>query len=61
MDIKDAKDERRKSVERCLAILFTATEGPNESFMEMLEEYIEGNISLEELENRVDRMEYIGN
>ena len=53
------KEERRKSVARCLAILLTATEGPNELFMDALEGYIEGSISLEELEKRVDRLEYI--
>lgn len=58
--IADAKEERRKSVERCLAILLTATEGPNEMFMDALEEYIEGRISLSEMEKRVDRLEYIG-
>lgn len=56
----DAKEERRKSVQRCLAILLTATEGPNELFMEALDSYIEGNISLAEMEKRVDRLEYIG-
>jgi len=43
-----------------LAILLTATEGPNELFMEALDSYIEGNISLAEMEKRVDRLEYIG-
>ena len=55
----DAKEKRRRSVERCLAILLTATEGPNEMFMDALEEYIEGRISLSEMEKRVDRLEYI--
>ncbi len=55
-----AKEERRKSVQRCLAILLTATDGPNEAFMDALEAYIEGNISLSEMEKKVDRLEYIG-
>lgn len=56
----DAKAERRKSVQRCLAILLTATEGPNDKFMEALDAYVEGNISLTEMEKKVDRLEYIG-
>ena len=55
----DSKEERRKSVERCLAILLTATEGPNELFMNALESYIEGEISLSDLEKNVDLLEYI--
>ena len=53
------KEERRKSVERCLAILSTATNGPDELFMNALDSYIEGEISLSELEKKVDRLEYI--
>lgn len=53
------KEERRKSVERCLAILLTATNGPDELFMNALGSYIEGEISLFELEKKVDRLEYI--
>ena len=59
-DVSDAREERRKSVQRCLAILLTATEGPNEQFMEALDAYIEGSISLSEMEKRVDLLEYIG-
>lgn len=59
-DSSDAKEERRKSVERCLAFLLTAIEGPNDLFMEALDAYIEGQISLSEMEKRVDRLEYIG-
>ena len=59
-DAADAREERRKSVQRCMAILLTATDGPNEMFMDALEAYIEGNISLSEMEKRVDRLEYIG-
>ena len=50
----------RKSVERVMAILLTATNGPDESFMRVLESYIDGKISLEEIEMRVDRLEYLG-
>ncbi len=53
-------EERRRSVERVLAILYTATSGPNPLFMDALDSYIEGNITLEEMEARVDRLEYLG-
>ena len=53
------KEKRRKSVERCLAIIFSATKGPNELFIDALNAYIEGEISLSELEEKVDRLDYI--
>lgn len=55
-----ACNERRTSVEKALAIVLTATEGPNELFMEALDSYIFGKITLEELERRIDRFEYLG-
>ena len=55
-----ACESRRKSVERVMAILLTATNGPDEKFMEVLDSYIFGNITLEEMEIRVDRLEYLG-
>jgi len=55
------KEERRKRVQRCLAILLTATNGPDELFKEALESYIEGEINLSELEERVEHLEYIPN
>lgn len=51
---------RRKRVERAMAIVLTATDGPDEIFMEALESYIAGEITMEELEVRVDRLEYLG-
>ena len=42
-----------------MAIVLTATDGPDEIFMEALESYIAGEITLEELEVRVDRLEYL--
>ncbi len=54
-----ACNERRKQVERALAITLTATEGPNELFMNALESYISGEITLEELEQNVDNFEYL--
>lgn len=53
-------ETRRQSVERVLAILLTATNGPDEVFMGVLESYISGKITLEEIEIRVDRLEYLG-
>ena len=55
-----ACEKRRKSVERVMAILLTATNGPDERFMEVLDSYILGKITLEEMEIRVDRFEYLG-
>ena len=53
-------EERRKSVERAVAIITTTTEGPNEIFMDALELYISGELSLEQLEENIDRLDYIG-
>lgn len=54
-----ACEKRRKSVEKALAIVLSATNGPNERFMKVLEDYIEGKISLEEMEAGIDRMKYL--
>ena len=56
----DECEKRRKSVERALAVVLTATEGPNEEFMNALELYINGKLTLSEIENKVNRLEYIG-
>lgn len=55
-----ACENRRKSVERAMAIILTATKGPDKNFMKVLEEYISGKISLEDIEKRVDRLEFLG-
>lgn len=55
----DSFESRRRSVERVLAILFTATNGPDETFMKVLNSYISGEITLKEMETRVDRLEYL--
>lgn len=55
-----ACEKRRKSVEKALAIVLTATNGPDEVFMDVLDSYIFGKISLEEMETRIDRLEYLG-
>lgn len=58
-DYTTARAERRKQVERALAITLTATGGPNELFINALESYISGEITLEELERNVDNLEYL--
>ena len=54
-----ACEKRRKSVEKALAIVLSATNGLNERFMKVLEDYIEGKISLEEMEAGIERMKYL--
>ena len=54
----EACDARRKSVENAMAIMLSATNGPDELFMEVLDAYIFGKITLEEMEARIDRLEY---
>lgn len=55
-----ACENRRKSVENALAIVLTATEGTNDEFLEALDMYIFGELSLEQLEENVNKLEYIG-
>ena len=50
----------RKSVENAMAIMLSATNGPDELFMEVLDSYIFGKITLEDMEARIDRFEYLG-
>lgn len=57
----EACEERRKSVENAMAIMLSATNGPDELFLEVLESYILGEITLEEMERRIDRFEYLAN
>ena len=54
-----SSENRRKSVQRATAIIMTATKGPDEVFLEALENYINGEITLEELETNVDNLKYI--
>ena len=42
-----------------MAIVLSATNGLNERFMKVLEDYIEGKISLEEMEAGIERMKYL--
>lgn len=58
-DYIEACNKRRKSVETALAIAVTAADAPDDIFMDALEAYIEGKMSLKELEERVDRLEYL--
>lgn len=55
----EACDTRRKSVENAMAIMLSATNGPDEVFLEILHSYIFGEITLEEMEQRIDRFEYL--
>jgi hypothetical protein len=55
----DACERRRKSVGRALAIMLTATDGPDEAFMGVLDSYIAGKITLREIEARLERLEYL--
>lgn len=52
-------ENRRKSVERALAIILSATNGPDKTFMNALNDYIEGKITLSELEQNVDSLSYL--
>ena len=51
---------REMSVENAMAIMLSATNGPDELFLEVLDSYIFGKITLEEIEARIDRFEYLG-
>ncbi len=52
-------EERRKIVSSALAVVTTATKGPNEAFMNALNAFIYGKISMEELRARTDRKEFL--
>lgn len=56
----EACEKRRKSVENAMAIMLSATNGPDELFLDALDSYIFGKITLEEMEVRIDRFEYLG-
>ena len=55
----EACEKRRKSVEKALAIVMTAINGTDEKNMDVLDSYIMGKISLEEMEARIDRLKYL--
>ena len=52
-------EKRRRSVENAMAIMLTSSKGPDELFMKVLDEYIMGGITLEEMEKKIDRFEYL--
>ena len=52
-------EARKKNVENAMAIMLSATNGPNELFMEVLDSYILGQITLKEMEERIDQFEYL--
>ena len=54
-----AKLKRQQSVDKALAILLTATDGVNTPFQDALDEYVAGQITLDELESRVDNLEFL--
>lgn len=55
----EACEARRRSVENAMAIMLSATNGPDEVFLEVLDSFIFGKITLEEMEARIDRFEYL--
>ena len=52
-------EARKKNVENAMAIMLSATSGPDEWFQDVLDSYILGQITLEEMEERIDRFEYL--
>ena len=56
----EACEMRRRSVENAMAIMLSATNGPDKLFLEVLDSYIFGEITLEEMEEKIDRFEYLG-
>lgn len=52
-------EARRKLVANTLAVVMTATKGPNKAFMNALNDYIYGKLSLEELTIRTKQREYL--
>ena len=56
----DECEKRRKSVELAMAKVLTPTKGQHQEFMNALELYISGKLTLSEIEKKVNRLEYIG-
>lgn len=52
-------EARRKTVERALAISLTAADAPTDAYMKALDDYIFGKMTLEDLEKRVNEMEFV--
>lgn len=51
--------ERKSHADAALAITLTACDMPDKKFMTAMKDYINGKLPLEELEARVDRLEYL--
>ena len=54
-----AMEQRRSAVAKSLAISCTAAAAPTESFMKALDEFIQGTLSLDQLNQNIDNMMYI--
>lgn len=59
MNQLDEMKKRRKAVDNALGILLTAANMPNESYLNALDDFVVGKISLEELDRKVHKLEYI--
>ena len=59
MDQLDEMKKRRKAVNNALWILLTATDLPNEKYLKALDDFVLGKITLEELDQKVHKLEYI--
>lgn len=57
MNARNAKEERRARVLRCLGILLNEIREPNEVLVEALNDYIEGRSNIEELESKLENKE----
>lgn len=51
--------EREFQVEQMLGIIYSATDGPDDKFSEALKKYIDGSLTLNELEANVNNLKYI--
>lgn len=56
--IKKCQD-REFQVEQMLGVIYSATDGPDDCFSEALKKYIDGSLTLNELENNVNNLKYI--
>lgn len=51
---------KKKECRKChMSIMLSATNGPDEVFLTVLDSYIFGKITLEEMEERINRFEYL--
>lgn len=59
MDQLDEMKKRRKAVNNALGILLTAADLPNQKYLKALDDFVLGKITLEELDQKVHKLEYI--